>query len=144
MKRKTIKEEDVIRYVELSKCYGGKRYEMSLDEAIEHADQKADELMWKATNCMKHPILSGGKKQLEGCATCSLQHRQLADWLRELKFLRKAVSDIQKEIQYNIDESKKNEEYHSEDVQNNTFMLRKGMELTQHIIEENLKKRKSE
>ena len=40
---------------------------MTIDEAIRHAEDKAREL---------------------GCTECAQQHRQLAGWLRELKFRR--------------------------------------------------------
>lgn len=38
--------------------------DMTLDEAIKHAEEKADEL---------------------GCTECANEHRQLAEWLKELK-----------------------------------------------------------
>ena len=44
---------------------------LSIDEAIRHAEDKAREL---------------------GCTECAQEHRQLAAWLRELKFRRKAHS----------------------------------------------------
>ena len=40
---------------------------MTIDEAIRHAEDKAREL---------------------GCTECAQEHRQLAGWLRELKFRR--------------------------------------------------------
>ena len=40
---------------------------LSIDEAIRHAEAKAQEL---------------------GCTECAQEHRQLAGWLRELKFRR--------------------------------------------------------
>ena len=40
---------------------------LSIDEAIRHAEDKAREL---------------------GCTECAQEHRQLAAWLRELKFRR--------------------------------------------------------
>ena len=46
---------------------------MTLMEAIEHCEEKAREL---------------------GCTECAQEHRQLAAWLRELKFRRKAQADL--------------------------------------------------
>ena len=46
---------------------------MTIDEAIRHAEDKAREL---------------------GCTECAQEHRQLAGWLRELKFRRKAQADL--------------------------------------------------
>ena len=43
---------------------------MTLDEAIEHCEEKA-----------------------KGCDSCSKEHKQLADWLRELKVFRKIFKD---------------------------------------------------
>ena len=47
--------------------------DMTIDEAIRHAEDKAREL---------------------GCTECAQEHRQLAAWLRELKFRRKAQADL--------------------------------------------------
>ena len=47
--------------------------DMTIDEAIRHAEDKACEL---------------------GCTECAQEHRQLAAWLRELKFRRKAQADL--------------------------------------------------
>ena len=46
---------------------------LSIDEAIRHAEDKVREL---------------------GCTECAQEHRQLAAWLRELKFRRKAQADL--------------------------------------------------
>ena len=46
---------------------------MTIDEAIRHAEDKAHEL---------------------GCTECAQEHRQLAAWLRELKFRRKAQAAL--------------------------------------------------
>ena len=46
---------------------------MTIDEAIRHAEDKAREL---------------------GCTECAQEHWQLAAWLRELKFRRKAQADL--------------------------------------------------
>ena len=46
---------------------------LSIDEAIRHAEVKAREL---------------------GCTECAQEHRQLAAWLRELKFRRKAQAAL--------------------------------------------------
>ena len=46
---------------------------MTIDEAIRHAEDKAREL---------------------GCTECAQEHRQLAGWLRELKFRRKVQADL--------------------------------------------------
>ena len=47
--------------------------DMTIDEAIRQCEDKAREL---------------------GCTECAQEHRQLAAWLRELKFRRKAQADL--------------------------------------------------
>ena len=46
---------------------------ITIDEAIRHAEDKAREL---------------------GCTECAQEHRQLAGWLRELKFRRAHQADL--------------------------------------------------
>ena len=46
---------------------------MTIDEAIQHCEEKAREL---------------------GCTECAQEHRQLAAWLRELRFRRKAQAAL--------------------------------------------------
>lgn len=53
---------------------------MTLDEAIEHANQVADSYKDTAPACK-----------------CAREHRQLAEWLHELKMLREAYGERQKE-----------------------------------------------
>jgi hypothetical protein len=48
---------------------------MTLDEAIQHAKDKADELKKK------------------GCTACEMDHRQLYLWLKELKELREILRE---------------------------------------------------
>ena len=47
--------------------------DMTIDEAIRHCEDKAREL---------------------GCTECAQEHQQLAGWLRELKFRRKAQAAL--------------------------------------------------
>lgn len=51
---------------------------MTLDEAIEHCEEKA-----------------------KGCDSCSKEHKQLADWLRELMTLRNEVDRLREEADRN-------------------------------------------
>ena len=57
--------------------------DMTIDEAIRHAEDKAREL---------------------GCTECAQEHRQLAAWLRELRFRRKAQADLDA-IRWRADEA---------------------------------------
>lgn len=49
---------------------------MTLDEAIEHCEEKA-----------------------KGCDSCSMEHKQLADWLRELMTLRNEVDSLREQVE---------------------------------------------
>lgn len=53
---------------------------MTLDEAINHCYEKANEL------------------EKRGCSQCSLDHRQLAEWLSELKSWRVSMENVKKAI----------------------------------------------
>jgi len=64
---------------------------MTLDEAIKHAEEVAEEKQLKAHNLKqckdygnpKSTITSGVSK----CETCADEHRQLAEWLKDYKRL---------------------------------------------------------
>lgn len=58
---------------------------MTLDEAIKHCKEKAEEI-WKANEEMPNDC-----KLSEGLCECANEHEQLADWLEELQYLRKVV-----------------------------------------------------
>lgn len=64
---------------------------MTLDEAIRHCEEVAEE----NENCYErwsihHPKV--GKEQT--CLECAAEHRQLAEWLKELKAYREAREEI--------------------------------------------------
>jgi len=63
---------------------------MTLDEAIKHAEEVADEKKKDACN------LYGVQNYEESreCIWCSEEHRQLAEWLKELKQLREQTEWI--------------------------------------------------
>ena len=52
---------------------------MTLDEMIKHCEKVADDQKWLASS---YDEGSMGKKL---CTECASEHRQLAEWLRELK-----------------------------------------------------------
>lgn len=59
---------------------------MTLEEAIIHCEEVAEENESKA-NRIEQLHLTGNA---EGCRECANEHRQLAEWLRELKSYREA------------------------------------------------------
>ena len=63
---------------------------MTLDEAIKHAEEVADEKKKEACNLYDVKNYEESRE----CIWCSEEHRQLAGWLKELKQLRKQTSWI--------------------------------------------------
>lgn len=59
---------------------------MTLDEAIKHAEEVAEQNEWFEKNYLEN----------KGCKECAEEHRQLAEWLKELKHLREQVSNLEK------------------------------------------------
>ena len=59
---------------------------MTLDEAIAHAEEKAEELK---RDSQKHNIWVA-----EQCIKCAEEHEQLAEWLKELKALKENKGDL--------------------------------------------------
>ena len=59
---------------------------MTLDEAIKHCEEVAEE---KEQEAKEAHVLSG-----MDCMECAEEHRQLAEWLRELKAYREAREEI--------------------------------------------------
>ena len=58
---------------------------MTLDEAIRHAEEVAEE---KENDAKFYTISRPDGKRKESCGKCAIEHRQLAKWLKELKQLR--------------------------------------------------------
>lgn len=70
---------------------------MILDEAIKHAEEEAieqDKLCKRYddasgyTRCHNEAIRTTGAKR---CEECAKEHRQLAEWLKELRFYRTMI-----------------------------------------------------
>ena len=59
---------------------------MTIDEAIRHCEEVAEE---KEQEAKEAHVLSG-----MDCMECAEEHRQLAEWLRELKAYREAREEI--------------------------------------------------
>jgi hypothetical protein len=62
---------------------------MTLDEAIKHAEEVAEEKERSAKLHQRpNKNVKGSGKKYNACIECASEHRQLAEWLRELKELR--------------------------------------------------------
>jgi len=65
---------------------------MTIDEAIKHAEEVAEEQEKKA---IYTPIeMLSSDDDIEKCQECAAEHRQIAEWLKELKQLRKQEKRI--------------------------------------------------
>lgn len=60
--------------------------ELTLEEAISHALEVAGEQQERADSAELIDVLDG--LDVEDCKECAAEHRQLAEWLTELKELR--------------------------------------------------------
>ena len=54
---------------------------MTLDEAIRHCEEVAEEKRYEYQDCLE----ANDREAAKECVKCGLQHRQLAEWLKELK-----------------------------------------------------------
>lgn len=62
---------------------------MELSEAIKHAEEVADLKYSEA----KEARLQEQDKYADECFACAAEHRQLAEWLRELKAVHDEIDD---------------------------------------------------
>ena len=67
---------------------------LSLDEAIKHCEEKAEEL--KNIGFDINTRFNADTKKGRECYECAKEHEQLADWLKELKELRETMEMIKK------------------------------------------------
>ena len=94
-----------------------------LDSAIQHCEEVAKKCEWHR--------FSPSDEVVEANLKCAEEHRQLAEWLRELKSFREVKEDIQK----TIDETRENGKYHAQSIRDNGELMIFGMEIALDIIE---------
>ena len=70
---------------------------MTLDDAIKHAEEVAEEKENEGK------LLCQSEGASIGCLTCAEEHRQLAEWLKELKQLKAAGEDMEEKVIAEID-----------------------------------------
>ena len=64
---------------------------MTLEEAIKYCIETAEEEDRKIKRWNgDHPHL----KKIDSCEKCSTEHRQLAEWLKELKVIHEIIDDM--------------------------------------------------
>lgn len=77
---------------------------MTIDEAIEHAREEAEEQRelfglcpYPSQECNGTEICKCLKNKHDGCIKCAKEYEQLAEWLEELKELRELKETYKKE-----------------------------------------------
>lgn len=58
---------------------------MTLDEAIKHAREVAEDNIQKSRQMTRDPFCVVNLDKIEACNKCAKEHEQLVDWLEELK-----------------------------------------------------------
>lgn len=81
---------------------------MTLDEAIKHAEEVAEDKETRAKECIVKANSNNEwlfdyevrklNEESVSCAECAAEHRQLAEWLKELKQHREAWQKVKTEI----------------------------------------------
>lgn len=71
---------------------------MTIDEAISHAMEVAERQEYLSTQNHGYCEEKWNVKAREKCAKCAAEHRQLAEWLRELKEAKKFIRKLQNEL----------------------------------------------
>ena len=67
-------------------------HKLTLDEAIQHCIDKAGELTEQADTADTIMILDGF--DVNGCRQCAADHKQLAEWLKDYKYIKDQVSKL--------------------------------------------------
>lgn len=65
---------------------------MTIDDAIKHAKEVAEEQLMRAGKCTGDDSLCD---KYSNCMKCAEDHRQLAEWLKELKLYRELFGQIE-------------------------------------------------
>ncbi len=74
---------------------------MTLDEAIKHCLEKAEENDNCANKC--EAVYGEDNGIIEACRECAADHRQLAEWLTELKEAKRLLKAAVEDINYYVD-----------------------------------------
>ena len=96
---------------------------MTLDEAIKLCEEVAKEKSYDYQEC----IAVHDMEDAMACGKCSEEHKQLAEWLKELKQLRKQTSWIP--ITYRKPTQKEKDDYYAQRGEELCYMLENEMPL---------------
>lgn len=70
---------------------------MTLEEAIEHCEETAEELDMKADFDTDYQTYAMSELERIEFKECAAEHRQLAEWLKELKAVHDEIDDAEDE-----------------------------------------------
>jgi len=76
---------------------------MTIDEAISHALEVAEQNETQADKIGRQLIGSAIDKYATDCRECAAEHRQLAEWLTELKEAKRLLKMAVKDINFYVD-----------------------------------------
>lgn len=71
---------------------------MTLDEAIKHAEEVMQEKLYEYQEC----TAVHDAEEAKICGKCAEEHRQLAEWLIELKHLREAGDGSRRDMSFKV------------------------------------------
>ena len=69
---------------------------MTLEEAIKHCEEVAEQNETRVQSIEQQLVGSAIADYLNDCLQCAADHRQLAEWLRELKNYQTAIADFER------------------------------------------------
>lgn len=70
---------------------------LTLEEAIKHCEEVAEELDMKAGFETDNQTYIMSEEERKKCKECASEHRQLAEWLRELKVKRQIITNVKEQ-----------------------------------------------
>ena len=123
---------------------------MTLDEAITHAEEVAEEneqaeKAWidcknRGTHGWSEATFYDVNSSITRCNKCAAEHRQLAEWLKELRELRDAIKDVKTEA-----EKTKEQVYDApKDVCESDYWVREGIDFVLELIDKHINSEVSE
>ena len=73
---------------------------MTLEEAIKHCEEVAERKERDAEEIAMHDAEGVYQPQVGRCSYCAEEHRQLAEWLRELQIYRQKLTEIEAAVNF--------------------------------------------
>ena len=120
---------------------------LSIDEAIEHAREVAEEQRelfrlcpYPSQECNGADICKCLKNKHDGCIKCAKEHEQLAEWLEELKALR-LLLDWAIECDFGLDSFPEEYEKYKHTLTDDMTYKDMMIQIAKCVVKEQLKER---